>query len=106
MRDKGLQSQPAAADGLLSWFRRKRMKHLRIPVKWSADSDDVGQHRSEATLVRNSHQCDNIVEATTTGTPGAGCSTLSTWSTSQIPATTVTAVRPGWVRCGRMWTFE
>ena len=24
---------------------------LRIPVKWSADSGDVGQSRSEATLV-------------------------------------------------------
>jgi hypothetical protein len=24
---------------------------VRIPVKWSADSGDVGQHRSEATLV-------------------------------------------------------
>jgi hypothetical protein len=23
---------------------------LRIPVKWSGDSGDVGQHRSEATL--------------------------------------------------------
>jgi hypothetical protein len=24
---------------------------VRIPVKWAADSDDVGQSRSEATLV-------------------------------------------------------
>jgi hypothetical protein len=27
-----------------------RFSLLRIPVKWSGDSGDVGQHRSEATL--------------------------------------------------------
>jgi hypothetical protein len=26
-------------------------KNLRIPVKWSGDSGDVGRYRSEATLV-------------------------------------------------------
>jgi hypothetical protein len=33
------------------WDQRSLVEKLvRIPVKWSADSGDVGQHRSEATL--------------------------------------------------------
>jgi hypothetical protein len=40
--------------GLILWFLYVRFawywKPLRIPVKWSGDSGDVGQHRSEATL--------------------------------------------------------
>jgi hypothetical protein len=35
---------PAALAG---WFP---LSTVRIPVKWSGDSGDVGQHRSEATL--------------------------------------------------------
>jgi hypothetical protein len=30
---------------------KESLQKLRIPVKWAADSGDVGQGRSEATLV-------------------------------------------------------
>jgi len=31
--------------------RRRQVVCVRIPVKWAGDSGDVGQSRSEATLV-------------------------------------------------------
>jgi len=32
-------------------FRRGPPRGLRIPMKWGTDSDEVGQHQGEATLV-------------------------------------------------------